>query len=172
MLCATHARRIRHLQFVIIYPPVMTLCRAKITIAAAALAVRRKTLLLPRLVPLVLAVHNTNTHIHAFGPCILLHLLYLLHQARLIIDDEVLVSSTVGNTGTASLLLPRGWHDVELHFLEHAGSASVRLAVSVDGGVSGLLCTTHSVHAGSSIFVPSYCWLHIIAKQLHEAHHI
>jgi hypothetical protein len=62
--------------------------------------------------------------------------MYPLHQARLIIDDEVLISNIVGQIGTASLLLPRGWHDVELHFLEHAGSASVRLAASVDGGVS------------------------------------
>jgi hypothetical protein len=86
-------------------------------------------------------MHYTIIHMYAAAPCILLCLLHPaddgpLHQARLIIDDEVLIGSTVGQIGTASLLLPRGWHDVELHFLEHAGSASVRLAASVDGGVS------------------------------------
>jgi hypothetical protein len=65
------------------------------------------------------------------------HVCLCCRQARLIIDDEVLISSVVAYTGSASVVLQRGWHDVELHFLEHAGSASVRLAVSVDSGVSG-----------------------------------
>jgi hypothetical protein len=71
---------------------------------------------------------------------------YLCCQARLIIDDEVLIDSVVAHSSTASVVLQQGWHDVELHSLECAGAASVRLALSVDGGVSmALFCYSSSI---------------------------
>uniref|UniRef100_A0A383WCP6 Fibrocystin-L n=1 Tax=Tetradesmus obliquus TaxID=3088 RepID=A0A383WCP6_TETOB len=80
-------------------------------------------------------------------------------QARLIIDDEVLLDSVVGYTGTASMLLQQGWHDVEVHFMEFGGGASIRLAVSVDGGPSTTIPQSQSYLARPGNMVPVQAWI-------------